>query len=194
MDVLNQVITQATTDGFELRVAAVVFIILFNLVLSVVEAIKSKSFSFKKLPQFANDLVMSLAGLFVAELLVCFTIDSTWVNPVMIGLREIILLSILGCFIIKSLQSMKSIGWSVNINNSVQYLEGEEKNATKQYTSFQELDPLTPSNSTTDSTPVYPEPGPSISVDPVPNPSTYVDPGYNNLPNTVTPVPVPPEQ
>lgn len=98
------------------RIIMVSFVIIVNLIVSVIESLKMKKFDVKKLPEFISEWMMCVCAIFVMEVVISLISADGMVLSLMTGVRDIMLISILGCYLKKIFESFKAIGWDVNIN------------------------------------------------------------------------------
>lgn len=110
-------------NGIMIRWVIITVFIVVNLILSIIEAIKLKNFDLKKLPKFAGEWAMSILVVSLVELIVISVKEVSWINSIFVGLREIILMSILGCYLKKMLESLKLIGWSVKVDEINEFID-----------------------------------------------------------------------
>ncbi len=109
-------------DGIVMRVLVVTCFIIVNLVASIWVAIRQGKFKAKKLPKFMGEWVMSILALSMTEMVIFTTTDSALISGVFVGLRDVMVLSVLVCYTKKMLESFSELGWDVNISGLVDFL------------------------------------------------------------------------
>lgn len=102
-------------NSIETLIVLVSILILSNLVVSVLESIKLKNFNFKKLPGFIGDwFICTLAFIFV-EVLIAISPENI-VNMILLGVKDIMIVSTVCCYLKKLFESLKGLGWDIDID------------------------------------------------------------------------------
>lgn len=125
---METILQQINIENIQIRVALITFIIIINLIFSVIDSIKSKKFDFKKLPEFIWEWMMCATSVIFIEIVISLLGTTQFVSSIMISVREIMLLSILACYIKKIFESFKSLGWDVNADKIINYIDDKKDN------------------------------------------------------------------
>lgn len=106
--------------GLATRWFLITLFIMVDLVVSVWQALKEKNFDIKKLPQFASEWVMAILAITLVDAVACYVSSEKSLGLLVylfVGLRELVLVTILLCYLKKIFESCRAIGWSVPIES-----------------------------------------------------------------------------
>jgi hypothetical protein len=110
-------------EGLKIRWIIITIFIFTNFIVSVLEAIKLKNLNVKKLPEFIKDWLMSIVVVGVIEVVVQSSNDMELLLAVFRGLREIALFCILVAYLKKIVESLRTLGFTVNIGLFERFME-----------------------------------------------------------------------
>ena len=102
----------------ESRILVITFIIMVNLIVSVWDAVKNKRFDIKKLPEFISEWTMCSLSILVIEIILSVVINEQYVETFVIGIKNVMFVSMIGCYLKKIYESLVSLGWDVKIDMS----------------------------------------------------------------------------
>ena len=102
----------------ESRILVITFIIMVNLIVSVGDAVKNKRFDIKKLPEFISEWTMCSLSILVIEIILSVVINEQYVETFVIGIKNVMFVSMIGCYLKKIYESLVSLGWDVKIDMS----------------------------------------------------------------------------
>lgn len=125
---IETILYQMNTNDLKLRITLVTFVIMANLFISIIESIKLKKFDIKKMPEFIWEWMACSGATVFIEIVISLVYTSDIVRSAMIGVREIMVLSMLGCYLKKILESLKVLGWDVNIDIIINYIDNKKNN------------------------------------------------------------------
>lgn len=100
----------------ESRILVITFIIMVNLIVSVWDAVKNKRFDIKKLPEFISEWTMCSLSILVIEIILSVVINEQYVETFVIGIKNVMFVSMISCYLKKIYESLVSLGWDVKIN------------------------------------------------------------------------------
>lgn len=122
---MDTILQQINFNAIEIRLVLITLIIVVNFVTSIFEAIKLKTFSVKKLPEFIGEWMMCSLSIVFIEIIISLVTDSELITSVMSGVREIMLLSILACYFKKIFESLKQLGWDVDTERIINFINSK---------------------------------------------------------------------
>lgn len=110
------IMSNLNTEIIEARIFAITVVIMVNLILSVWEALKLKKFDIKKLPEFISEWTMCTLSILVIEIILAVMMNEPYVESFIIGIRNVMFVSMIACYLKKIYESLVSLGWDVKIN------------------------------------------------------------------------------
>lgn len=115
---METLLSSINYDVIEMRVIVITFIIMVNLIISVVDALKNKKFDIKKLPEFISEWTMCVLSVVVIEVIISVVINEPYIDTFVTSIKNVMFISILGCYLKKIYESLVSLGWDVRIDLS----------------------------------------------------------------------------
>lgn len=113
---MDIIMSNLNKSVIEARVLVITVIIMVNLILSIWEAIKLKVFDVKKVPEFISEWTMCVLSILVIEIILAAMMDEAYVESFIIGIRNVMFVSMIACYLKKIYESLVSLGWDVKIN------------------------------------------------------------------------------
>lgn len=113
---MNLILSNLNMEMIEARLLVVTVMIMANLILSVWDAVKTKTFDVKKLPEFIGEWTMCVLSIMVIEIILAAMVDEQYIQAFVSGIKNIMFMSILACYLKKIYESLIDIGWDVKIN------------------------------------------------------------------------------
>lgn len=124
--VMETMLQNINIENLQMIIIIISVLILTNLVVSIMESIKLKNFSIKKLPEFIGEWFMSCLSLILIELLISTLQDQKIIGATLLGLKDIMIFSIVGCYLKKIFESLKILNWDVNVDNFKNYIDNKK--------------------------------------------------------------------
>ncbi len=115
---MEMLLSNINFDIIESRILVITFIIMVNLIISVWDAIRNKRFDIKKLPEFISEWTMCSLSILVIEVVLSVVINEPYVETFVVGIKNVMFISMIGCYLKKIYESLVNLGWDVKIDMS----------------------------------------------------------------------------